>query len=233
MRKNKIVLLCTVAVAVFAVACQSKDKTKADLIKKYEKMIDLNDYQSACFYLQEYLFLDSNNIGYMDSLSRHYIALNNLLAAEAMAKKVVAKQPNNEDMQGVLATVAMQRGDVPTALGIYEKLYSNTKDYKYLYAQGITYVEGGANERGLAIAEELLAVPDADIKTLEVNKLSSDGKQQIKLKAAALLIKGAVQLQTENPNTAKAYEYLKECLAIQPDFEVAQNLVNQVFKGGK
>jgi len=76
MRKNKIVLLCTVAVAVFAVACQSKDKTKADLIKKYEKMIDLNDYQSACFYLQEYLFLDSNNIGYMDSLSRHYIALN-------------------------------------------------------------------------------------------------------------------------------------------------------------
>jgi len=231
MKNTKIILCCAIVVAVFATACQSVDRTKADLIKKYEKMITLNDYQSACFYLQEYLFLDSNNLGYMDSLARHYIALNNLLAAEEMAKKVVAKQPNNEDMQGVLATVAMQRGDVPTALGIYEKLYSNTKDYKYLYAQGITYVEGGANDRGLAIAEELLAVPDSDIKTLEVNRLSSAGKQQIKLKAAALLIMGAVQLQTEKPNTAKAYEYLKACLELQPDFEVAQNLVNQVFKG--
>ena len=147
-----------------------------------------------------------------------------------MAKKVVASEPLNEDMQSIIATLAMQKGDLPAAVGIYEKLYNDTKDIKYLYAQGITYVEGGMSEKGLAIAEQLLAFPDNEIKTIPINLLSMQGKQPVRIKAAALLIKAAIQLQPPANNKAKAYEYLKECIAIQPDFEVAQNLANQYFK---
>ncbi len=56
--KNRILLtLIALVSGVFFISCgESEDKKKNDLIKKYHKMIEVNDYASACFYLQEYLF---------------------------------------------------------------------------------------------------------------------------------------------------------------------------------
>jgi len=219
-------------ITIFIASCSSNEVKKIDLIKKYEKMLANNDLQTAVFYLQEYLFLDSTNISYSDSLARHYEDLNNALAAEKYARKVVITQPLNEHMQEIIAVVAMQKGQETEAINIYEKLFETTKDFTHLYNLGIIYSELGKSENALQIADRLMQEPDSEIKTIRAPMLSAKTKQSVSLEAAALLLKSVVQLRPPANNRAKSYEYLKECLTLQPDFEVAQNLANQYFGNG-
>jgi hypothetical protein len=220
---------------VFIVACNpSVDKQKTDLLMKYDKMVEMKDFGSAAFYLQEYLFLDSTNVEYMDSLARHFVVLDRVYAAEAMAKKVVEKQPFNEDMQTLLAQIDFQKGDLLTGMARFDKLFEKTKNYKFIFNKGQIYVQAQQVNKTMEIVEQLMSVPDADLKTIDVKLVSNpNSEQKVKIKAAALFLKAYAYLAGANPDTKKAYSVLQECLALQNNFEMAQALAQQAFPQSK
>lgn len=234
--KNVLKTIYTLIIcAVLMTACQpSADKQKTDLLRKYDKMIELKDYDNAAFYLQEYLFLDSTKVEYMDSLARHFVVLDRVYAAESMAKKVVEKQPFNEDMQTLLAQIDFQKGDLLTGMARFDKMFEKTKNYKFIFNKGQIYVQAQQVNKTLEIVDQLLAVPDADLKTIDVKMVSNpNAEQKVKIKAAALFLKAYAYLAGKSPDTKKAYGIMQECMAIQSDFEMAQALIQQAFPQSK
>ena len=212
----------------------SADQQKIDLIRKYDRMIKLKDYGNATLYLQEYLMLDSTKVEYMDSLARHFVVLDNVFAAEEMAKRVIEKDPFNEDMQTLLAQVDFQKGDLLTGMARFDKLFEKTKDYKFIFKKGYIYAQAQQVNKTLEIVEQLLAAPDGDLKTIDIQLVSNPGSEQkVKIKAAALFLKAYAYLAGQNPDTKKAYGIMQECLALQNDFEMARALVQQAFTQGK
>lgn len=228
-------LLLVISAGLILISCQpSIEKQKTDLLRKYDRMIELKDYGTAAVFLQEYLFLDSTNVAYMDSLARHFVVLDRVYAAEAMAKKVVEKQPFNEDMQTLLAQIDFQKGDLLTGMARFDKLFEKTKNYKFIFNKGQVYVQAQQVNKTLEIVDQLLAAPDADLKTIDVKMVSNpNGEQQVKIKAAALFLKAYAYLAGPNPDSKKAYTILQECLALQNNFEMAQALAQQAFPQGK
>ena len=211
-------------------ACQeSVDKKKNDIIKKYKHVLSINDLNSACFYLQEYLFLDSSNVAYKDSLAQYYLRLNNSAAAAEMAKQVIEVDPLNEKMNEILIISDLGNRDVLTAMARFDKMYEKTKDKKFLFKKGFTYVDIGQPGKGLEIAEEFLKMPDNALKTVKVSLISDPNKQQdVKIKAAALALKAYAYMKgTQNPLSKETYALINEALSIQNNFELAQALAQE------
>jgi hypothetical protein len=230
MKKVTGFFLVVAVILSFSACKESVDKQKNDLLKKYKHVIGMQDYTSAAFYLQEYLYLDTANVVYKDSLTRIFVALENVAAAEYMAKQVVEKQPLNEDMQSLLAQIDIQRGDVLTGMARFDKLFAETKDYKYIFSKGLIYAQGQQANKTLEIVEELLAVPDNELKTIQVKKISNPAEEQaIKIKAAALFLKAYAYLGGQNPDSRKAFDLFEETFEVQNDFELARALAQQAF----
>jgi len=227
-------LLVVVVMLSFSSCKESVDKKKNDLLKKYELVKEMGDYYTAAYYLQEYLFLDSSNVDLKDSLTRIFVALENVQSAEYMAKQVVEKQPLNEDMQSLLAQIDIQKGDVLTGMSRFDKLFEETKDYKYIFSKGLIYAQGQQANKTLEVVEELMAVPDNELKTIKVKKISNPNEDQaIKIKAAALFLKAYAYLGGEKPDTRKAFDLFEETFKIQNDFELARALAQQAFPPAK
>ena len=70
MKKVTGFFLVVAVILSFSACKESVDKQKNDLLKKYKHVIGMQDYTSAAFYLQEYLYLDTANVVYKDSLTR-------------------------------------------------------------------------------------------------------------------------------------------------------------------
>lgn len=234
MKKSLHTLLIALTLIVSISSCkESTDKRKNDLLKKYQKMREVNDITSACFYLQEYIFIDSTKIEYYDSLARHFVMLDNVLAAESMAQKVVEKQPLNEDMQILLAQIDFQRGDLLTGMSRFDKLFDATKNYKFIFNKGLVYAQTGQANKTLEVVDQLLAVPDNEIKTITVKKVSDpNADQEVKIKAAAFFLKAYAYLGGQNPDRKAAYPFLEQSIALQGDFEMAQAIAQEAYPQG-
>ena len=67
-------------------------------------------------------------------------------------------------------------------------------------AKGLIYAQGQQANKTLEIVEELLAVPDNELKTIQVKKISNPAEEQaIKIKAAALFLKGICLFRWTKP----------------------------------
>ena len=234
MKKSINTLVIAMCLVITFSACkESTDKRKNDLLKKYQKMRDVNDLTSACFYLQEYLFMDTTKIEYYDSLARHFVMLDNVLAAEAMAKRVVETQPLNEDMQTLLAQVDFQKGDMLTGMSRFDKLFEATKNYKFIFNKGLVYAQTGQANKTLEVVDQLLAVPDNEVKTITVKKVSDpSANQDVKIKSAALFLKAYAYLGGQNPDRKAAYPFLEQSILLQRDFEMAQAIAQEAYPQG-
>ena len=233
--KNYIKILAIASLTVSAAACkESTEKKKNDLIKKYNKVLSVKDYQTAIIYLQEYLFIDSTKVEYKDSLARYFTLFENYGAAEIMAQQVVKEQPLNEDMQMLLANIDLQRGDELSGMSRIDKLFEATKDYKFIFKKGLVYAQAGQANKTFENIDKLMAVPDNEIKTIKVNMVSNPAAEQdVKIKAAALLLKAYAYLGGQQPDRKAAYPLLEEALSLQNNFEMAQALAQQAFPQGK
>ncbi|MBI1305359.1 MAG: hypothetical protein GC181_01955 [Bacteroidetes bacterium] len=222
-------LIFSIVVMMSIVSCKNSNSgsatggsDQATHIAVYERALKNQDDYTAMVALNYVLLNDTNNIRYSDSLSRLYMKNGLVEAGLNLAEKVVAAQPKNYKAMELVAEGQAITGNYADAVKNYNALYKENPDLRYLYQ--LAKIESNRNDMA-AFNKRLDEILSAD-GTVKVEFPGAQGTQMIDIKAAVYFLKAQVFVN-EN-NFSQAGNYLKQCLAIEPNFESALIGVEQL-----
>ncbi|MCK9481338.1 MAG: hypothetical protein M0R38_06220 [Bacteroidia bacterium] len=233
-RFNIIFALFAFSLSIFVFGCKQKNKGSAPATSgneqsayEFEKALyqhayNIGDHMTAIIALNRMLVMDSTQTQYYDSLSRHYIALGNSNSAAYYAEKALALDPGDVRMLEIAGFIYFDAGDFKKAEEKINKLYQITKEPKYLYSLSQVYAYMGDIKKSNEMTD--LILKDGAIDNLYVDVSTSTGQvQSVRIKAAAYFVKANL---VQNPKTVVSL--LGKALAIQPDFEVAKKIKEEM-----
>ncbi|MBR9859677.1 hypothetical protein GYB22_02810 [bacterium] len=230
-------IVCT-AIIFSAGACQEdqKDPTQEIIKRKkalYEASIKNNDKTTAALALNELILLDSNNIVYKDSLARIYIRNGNYVGGTQMGEAVIAAGSASNKLKELVGVAYQQMGDAVRARNLFQGMFNETNDYRYIYQVAAIVYETGDAKQFTELTDKILE--DAKKDTAVSNTLIEFGApisgqpQRVPIKAATLFLKGKFE-QDINKKYVKAIVYYEQALGVYDKFEMPYYYIDEIDK---
>ncbi|MDX2190318.1 MAG: hypothetical protein SFY32_10670 [Bacteroidota bacterium] len=195
------------------------------ILKDALKFGDLNVAKQA---LYEMIALKPEKKSLRDSLAYVYINLGQLQQAILLSREILETDANNNGILEVKAIAEQNLGLSKEALASYETLYGKTKSIFHLYQIATLQYDLKRVAECSASVDQLINSPDASDKEINIGTGNRNQQQRVKLKAAALNVKGVLAMDV---NELKVAQFcFTEALKLTQDFVLAQNnltLVNQ------
>ena len=142
MRPLVILLLSTL---LFACNSSKEDLNNAE--KLYKQAISNLDLTTAKLALNQILLLDSNNLIYKDSLARLYIQGGNYEGGVKLAEQLNKAGKADKKLLELTGVAYQQMGKLDESDALFNKLWNESKDFKYLYQiMVIQYEKGNSSD---------------------------------------------------------------------------------------
>lgn len=205
----------------------SQLKLEKDIYKTALKYGDLAVAKGAVYKM---LALNPGDKSLRDSLLFLYFNAGSFGQSVLLSRELLAEDPSKSTVLEIKAIAEQNLGLVKESLESYEKLFVQTKSIFHQYQIAVLQYQ---LKRFGECQTNLDAIIKSDKATAEkVNiSLSQQESQQVLLKAAALNIKGVMDLESNRNEQAKAS--FQEAIKIQPDFQLALNNLSLLEKKSK
>lgn len=213
---------------------QSPKAAASDAHKKvYELAIKYTDMAAAVNAVYYILAQNPDDMAWKDTLAGLYFSMQAFPQALQLSAEVLAKQPDNRRMLELQAIAFQAVGDAKSSLEMYEKLHKLTRSLYHLYQIAVlqySLKRVGECETSL---EQIISAPEAQTETISITAGTNARpiRQEVKLKAAALNVKGV--LVKDKGDKAGAKKLFDEALKIEPEFELAKNNIDELAKDDK
>ncbi len=201
--------------------------------KVYELAVKYNDMAAAVNAVYYILAQNPDDLAWKDTLAGLYFSMQAFAPALQLSSEVLAKQPENRRMLELQAIAFQAVGDAKSSLEMYEKLHKLTRSLYHLYQ--IAVLQYGLKRVGEceATLEQIISAPEAQTETVSITAGTNARpiRQEVKLKAAALNVKGV--LFKDKGDKAGAKKLFEEALKVEPEFELAKNNIDDLAKDDK
>jgi tetratricopeptide (TPR) repeat protein len=224
-------MICLMAAPIWAQKNKGKENSPAtpaksegqiDIQKKVFRMAlengDLNAAKTAVYNL---VAMNADGGTYSDTLIHLYFQAGSYNNVVRMGNAALEQRPDDQPMLTLVAIAEQALGLDKEALAHYEKLFALTDDVYYLYQ--VASVQFMLERFGECRETVDKVVAREDAKEREIILNFNQGEQPINQKvpiaAAALNIKGFVEMKLSNKS--KAREAFNEAVKIFPEFQLA------------
>ena len=231
----KIICVTFYSISMLLIACNSGKNENAKSVdnivdntdfifeeKLYKQALMDGDKHTAINSVNRMLLMDSTLLHFHDTLALLYFASNNMIGSINHAKIALKNAPDNLKMLELLAFMEQNSGEFDGAIEKFTRLFQVTQEYKYKYQLASVYYYKGDDKSANKIADDILAenLPD----NIVVDLSTPDGRNQnVSINAASYFVKANL---TENKNLMKSY--LMKALKIQPDFQTASYMLEEL-----
>jgi tetratricopeptide (TPR) repeat protein len=196
-------------------------------MRMYHNGLKYGDYRLSIAALHGMYALHPKNIAYLDTLCLLYAQTENYTQCILTGREVLKVLPDNIPVISVMAIAEQQVGRYQESLDLFQREYAKNSS---LYAgYQIAVLQFSLKKYGEAQAslDRLIINPQA-LKDKMSFAASSNSSQQVIYKAAAHNLMGIIYQELKDYD--KANENFKKALAIQPDFVLAQNNIENLKK---
>ncbi|MEN9510402.1 MAG: hypothetical protein RLZZ370_221 [Bacteroidota bacterium] len=233
----KNILLFSV-IAAAAAACQqapSKQNKAAHEVTVFENARKVGDRGTCITALHRIAVLDSTATWVNDSLAYYYyFYTQNPKAADHYVALSLKLKPEDIGMNELKAKVDIQQQKDSAGIARFEKLWSRTKDYTYLYNIAATHILTGRVAKADSIVLSLLQLNPIPTGNVRIEVAEANSQQQIPVEAAFTYLKSYLVLMSGDRGLAM--KLIDRCLELKPDFMLAQdmkmNMNRQPGQGG-
>lgn len=220
--------LCVLVASTVLAACNSAapEGKKESWEKVYKNAYTHHDYFTAIVALNQLILKDSANEQHYDSLATYYLKkVQNYNAGRIMVDKGLAINPNNFQLIEYKSLLMLAEGKFADARALLQKAYDLSKKNKFRYMIATTY----ANENNITEFEKIIdELLNSNMPSEKVEAMVDNTNTQIvELKAMCYL--GKVKI-SKDPSTMM--RYLDSALKIQPDYQEAYYIMDELKKKG-
>ncbi len=226
---KKALIIVLISTAFYACKDENKElKTAENLYNSAKQYKDLNTTKVA---LNQMLLIDSTNIEYKDSLARLYMRGGNVEGGLKLAEQVDLAGKADSKLVEMIGIAHQQMGNIEKSEKVFDRLLSETKDYKYLYQKMVIQYEKGNMIEFDSLSNIILTQVETDSvmakTTIEFPGPVSGVSQQVPLKAATLLVVGKNAYDREQ-NLKKAVDYYVKSVQAFDQFEMARYFLSEI-----
>lgn len=190
----------------------------------YKNALSLGDLETATYALHNIIAANPNGAIYKDTLALAYLQRGYYRQAQALTKPLYQEKENDSRTE-VLAICAKQLGQSTEAIDLYKKLYTSTKNNNFAFEQlQLEYNIKRLAEAKLTAEGLLVSIPVDDKTKLTVPKLDNKTAQEVSLKAGIYYLLGNIYFDMNDK--VQAQQQFEKAIALQPDYELAQNALN-------
>lgn len=227
----KSILYTLLAIGLFACTNTKNDTGNAE--KLYKQAIANSDLATAKVALNQLLLIDSNNTVYKDSLCRMYIQGGNYEGGIKLAEQLMKTNNADNKLLELTGVAYQQIGKQVEAEDIFNKLFTASKDYKYLYQIMVIQYEKG-NQAGFdSLSNKILTEVETDSilaqTTIEFPGPVSGVGQLVPIKAATQFLIGKNAYDREQ-DLRKAITYYQYSVQSYDPFEMARYYLTEIAR---
>ncbi len=221
----KTFVLFTIGAATFISCNQNRqEQGKAGYEQKvFENARKVGDRGTCITALHRIAVLDSSASWVNDSLAYYYyFYTQNPKAADYYVNISLKQKPEDIGMNELKAKVDIQQQRDSAGIARFEKLWSRTKDYTYLYNIAATHILTGRVVKADSMVVSLLKLNPIPSGNVRIEVAEANIQQQIPVEAAFTYLKSYLVLM--NGERALAMKMIDRCLELKPDFMLAQDM---------
>lgn len=187
------------------------------------------DYASASTALLYWMDARRDRKDLLDSLAVLYVNMNMIPQAAAVAQERLAQDGSNLPLRELLAQCYERLGRFEEARKEYTTLFDKLKKSLFLYKIATLYYFTRQENECIKTLDQLERLPSASSETVVLTyENPEDGQQTLPVLAAALNMRGAMEL--EKGQTDSAIRYFEQALSISPDFIMARKNLEKARK---
>jgi len=228
MRPLVILLLSTL---LFACNSSKEDLNNAE--KLYKQAISNLDLTTAKLALNQILLLDSNNLIYKDSLARLYIQGGNYEGGVKLAEQLNKAGKADKKLLELTGVAYQQMGKLDESDALFNKLWNESKDFKYLYQIMVIQYEKGNKLAFDSLSSQILANVESDSvmsrTTIDFPGPVTGVAQFVPLKAATLFLIGKNAYDREQ-DLGKSITYYQKSIEAFDPFEMARYYLTEIAR---
>ncbi len=210
----------------------SKNITESNNWQKiYTNAYKIQDYHTAIVALNQLIISDSSNVNYYDSLAHFYLKkVQNFNAGRKMVDKGLALNPNNYQLIEYKSLLLLPEGKFDEATTLLEKAYNLSKKNRYKYMIATAKANQNKVQEAVEMIDALIQDKNSDKEMIET-PVSEYTSQNVNLKALCYGFKA--KLAFRNNDMAYGIQLIDEALKIQPDYEEALAIKDQIRNSKK
>jgi tetratricopeptide (TPR) repeat protein len=220
---------------LFNKLCAQKIKPAAPTASLHWRVYQLarqnNDMLAARVALYYALAEDSANLALKDSLAVNYFSSGAYEQSLALGLALLKNRPNDVRLLSMVAFAYGALGATREALELYEKVYALSRLPYHLYQVAILQFNMRRFGECAQSVEKLLQSPNLEAEKVAVPKKGGKEYQDVNLKAAAFFVQG--QLWKEQKDFAKAQANFEYALTLEPSFELAALMLQELKQAEK
>lgn len=195
----------------------------------YRMAIQRGDYSSASTALLYWMDARRDRKDLLDTLALLYVNLNLIPQAAAVAEERLAQDGSNMPLRELLAQCYERLGRFDEARKEYSTLFDKLKKSLFLYKIATLYYFTRQEAECIKALEQIERLPSAGSETVVLTyENPEDGQQTLPVLAAALNMRGAMEL--EKGQTDSAVRYFEQALSVNPDFIMARKNLEKARK---
>jgi tetratricopeptide (TPR) repeat protein len=226
MKNNPILIVLLLAIFALLNACNSKTQStdRSHYLELYNKANDNKDVFTAIVALNEYLLNDSVVNNYHDSLAILYFLTGNFASGVIIGEKVMEKHPDNKRLAELMSEGYQKTNQYDKSIAITQKLFNDTKDYRYLYQVATLQFEDQKVKDCENTVAQILKDGLDSATTIE---MSPGGLADIvPIEAACYNLKAMIEDQV-NDDFATALKYFEKALKVYPAFKFPRAYIKE------
>lgn len=216
------------------ISCKNNGKNSSEnnnWQKVYSNAYKIQDYHTAIVALNQLLISDSSNVNYYDSLAHYYLKkVQNYTAGRIMVDKGLALNPNNYQLIEYKSLLLLPEGKFDEAITLLEKAFDLSKKNKYKYMIATAKANQNKVQEAVRMIDALIQDKNSDKEMIET-PVSEYMSQNVNLKALCFGFKA--KLAFRNNDIVYGIELIDEALKIQPDYEEALAIKDQIRNSKK
>ena len=225
--KNRLLLIVFLLIVLSVInACNSKPKTdnRSHYLELYQKANENKDVFTAIVALNEYLLKDTAINQYHDSLAIMYFLTGNFASGVIIGEKVIDKNPNNIKLAELMSEGYQKTNQYDKSIAITQKLFNDTKDYRYLYQVATLQFE---DQRVKDCENTIAQILKEGIDSATTIEMSPGGLADIvPIEAACYNLKAMIEDQVNN-DFATSLKYFEKALKVYPQFKFPRAYIKE------
>jgi tetratricopeptide (TPR) repeat protein len=187
------------------------------------KYADVNIARNAIYNL---MAMDPNDESLLDSLAYMYYDYQKYTSCLLVCLDIIKRNPDHMPALEMSGVAYESLGLKDKALTSYESIYLRNSSVLTLYKMAILQLD--LNRLGESMTNVGILLEKEETKEAKVSINTQQGPSQISLTAAVYNLKGLIESSQENKEEARTS--FQEALALEPDFTVAKNNLEELDK---
>ena len=187
------------------------------------KYADITVTRNALYNL---IALDPNDASLLDSLAYMYYEYQQYTSCLLVCLDILKKNPDNIPALEMSAVAYDNLGLKDKALTSYESIYLRNNSVFTLYRIAILQLDLGRHTESMTNVNILLEKPETKESKVSIN--TEQGSRQISLEAAVYNLKGLIEADQGNKESARSS--YQQALTLEPDFAMAKSNLEELDK---